>query len=395
VSTLPFIIHDLQDSQMFALAQAAGRAGFPIHSLSSTNKPWIETSRYISCRTVMPSLGDVIDSVYALNLKKNHVYSGIWLPCVDDIAMFTSHFEAFLKSRHITALVASETNMDQAELDQLQRYQGSLRIPETAWLTWDNLYYQTTQLHYPIILKSARGHFQRFNSPLHLQQHLDQWEHAPKNDQRIQQYIPGETSRMATAMLLFDQQNQPVRGFTGRRLRVAQTEHGAFGETTAAKAEWIPELYRGAVELLQHLNWQGFAEVECKQGDDGRWYVLEINPRTSGWLCLAEADGAGFLQAYYALCTEQAPLKEACLQRSRSDYIRLVTAGFHTPDWLNHANPHAPRSHLLRRLIPQLYTLFRRHPNMLGGALDPLDRKASWEIFKHTLQARLFKSDRG
>ena len=386
----PLLIHDLQDSQMFALAQAAGRAGMNIQGFASSNMPWISACRYISRCYITPSLGDVAESIYALNIKKTAL-SGVWLPCVDDIAMFTADFQPFLQSRGIASLVASTASMERADLTHLQDYQGTLKIPETHWLTCDDLQEKAKQLTYPILLKSARGHFQIFSTADAIQQHLQIIASQTSLLQRVQHYIEGETSRMATAILLFDPYGEVVRGFTGRRLRVAQTKHGAFGETTAAKSEWIPELYHGAVALLRHLNWQGFAEVECKQGADGQWYVMEINPRLSGWTCLAEADGAGLLQAYYHLCTQpDLTLREACLQRSHTDYIRFIASEDHTPDWA-----HTPRLQTSKRAQAWqwlqgmgriMYHHITRRPTLSAGAWDWQNKSATWALLKHTFQ---------
>lgn len=58
-----------------------------------------------------------------------------------------------------------------------------------------------------------------------------------------------------------------------------------------------------------------------------------MNPRLSGWSTLAEADGAGMLSAYYQVCAEDVKLEEACLQRSRTEYVRMVATCYHDPDW--------------------------------------------------------------
>jgi len=381
-SEIPFVIHDLQDSQMFALAQAAGRSGFAVKGLASSMQDWIEYSRYIEGCTLVPSLGDVIESIYALNLKKSGV-SGVWLPCVDDIAMFTAEFRCFLHDLGLQHLIASTESMEASDVSQLQDYEGGLKIPKTEWLTWEALEQSATSLDYPLMLKSSRGDFQTFAAHHELSTYLSEQEPSPLL-QRVQHYIEGETSRLATAMLLFDSHGQVVRGFTGRRLEVAQTTHGNFGETTAAQAEWIPELYEGAVALLEHIGWQGFAEVECKQGLDGQWYVLEINPRVSGWLCLAEADGAGFLQAYHALCAEDASLQACCLQRSKSTYMRLVAAGFHQAHW--HDDGEQGSLHRAMRLLKDIWQYWQRFPFVSGGAVDVLDKQASLALLKASLK---------
>ncbi len=387
--SIPFVVHDIQDSQMFALAQAAGRSGFVVHGLASWQAPWIGVSRYIERWFCVQSLGDVVDSVYALHLKKTGL-QGVWLPCVDDIAMFTAEFRPLLQDLGLKALIPSAESMERADVAQLQDFSGMLKIPETYWLPHEDLLQRAGDLPYPCMLKSARGAFRLLDGEDALLQALHGQDDAGVL-QRVQQYIAGDTPRLATVMLLFDAQGRVVRGFTGRRLRVAQTAYGAFGETTAARAEWIPELYDGAVALLEYIGWQGFAEVECKQGDDGQWYVLEINPRVSGWLCLAEADGAGFLQAYHALCTESEVLQSCCLQTSTHTYVRMLTAGLHEPDWVVSSDLKVGLWARVQRLLSTAYHYWQQSPLMVLGAWDAWDRQASWCMFKENLRQYVWK----
>lgn len=298
----PFVFHDMQDSQMFALAQAAGRAGFAVHGLVRSTKevPWVTQSRYIHNITELPSLGDVNMGLYALNLKKENI-SGIFVPVVDDIADLLAEYAPLLRKNGLSFLTVHSSQIEMSNTFALQQWQGKLKIPRTTYCTSNELIETALEIGFPVILKSVRDGFVTF----HHQEAMQAWlnnavhHHYPLHlHQRVQQYIQGETASMATALLLFDEQSRPVRGFTARRIRVAQTNYGPFGETLAAKAEWLPDLYEACVELLSALGWVGFAEVECKQDQHGDWQLIEINPRLSGWSCLAEVDGAGFLQAY-------------------------------------------------------------------------------------------------
>jgi len=171
-------------------------------------------------------------------------------------------------------------------------------------------------------------------------------------------------------------------------MSVADTKHGPFGETLAAKSEWIPELYEGVCELLSALHWKGFAEVECKQASNGDWYVIEINPRVSGWTCLAEADGAGLLQAYYHICANDVRLKEACLQGSKADYVRMVATCYHDPEW--DALEYRGVWQKCKRLYVLLMEYRQKYPWRLLGAWDSRDLKASLSIAWRTVY-RVFK----
>jgi len=363
---LPFVFHNLQDSQVFALAQAAGRAGFDVQGLIKNIKeaPWVAQSIYIQKWYETDNLGEINMGQYALNIKKSGL-QGVFVPLVDDIAHLLAEYAPLLRKYGLRFLTVHPEKIEQIDTYHLQQRLGKLRIPQTAFCNGQQLLETAKSIGFPVIIKSFRHGFIRFGNASAMQHWLESQKDYPFHlVQRVQQYIEGETTTMATALLLFDAQSRPVRGFTARRLRVAQTIYGPFGETVAAQAEWIPELYHGAAELLSNLGWKGFAEVECKQDKHGDWYILEINPRLSGWSCFAEADGAGLLQAYHHICTEDTPLQPACLQRSNTRYSRIIASTMHDPDWHN--------------ITWQTIKTMRQHPvHQCFGAWDKHDKAAN------------------
>lgn len=386
--TMPLIIHDLQNSQMFALAQAAGRAGIAVEGTVWGDAPWVNASRYVRRAVPINCLSEQMAGMYAAQLKQAGL-QGVWLPCMDDMAAFTSEYAPFLEKIGMRFLTVHKELYEQVTSTQLSDTSG-LKVAAIAIVPAQELIDRAAEQDYPLMVKSRRDMFCRFDTPESLIEFLMQVPegHRQQTQVRIQRYIEGETDRMATAMILLDGDSRPVRGFTGRRLAVASTQFGPFGETTAAVAEWIPELYEGAAGLLSAIGWKGFAEVECKQGADGQWYVMEINPRLSGWSSLAEADGAGLLQAYYRLCSEDVRLHEACLQRSAASYRRIIATSFHQPDWARDV----PENRGALRRVRQICSAFRdyrRAPDkVLLGAWDRRDGAASRAIFMETLKKK-------
>lgn len=378
--SMPLIIHDLQDSQMFSLAQAAGRAGIPVYGTSWPMEPWVRKSRYVNDAVELRCLSEVTSGMYAYELKQ-WGREGVWLPCVDDVAHFTSRYQELLRSIGWRFVIA--------DLETMERVTDTSRLPQGAGLavapmqiiSSRELSEQAEAHSYPLMIKSQRDAYcvvhdadelRGFVSPF-LPQHAE----APH---RVQQFIEGDVSRMASAILLFDDEGRAVRGFTGRRQQVAATRFGPFGETVAARAEWIPELYEGARDLLRAVGWKGFAEVECKQDEQGMWHVMEINPRLSGWSVLAEADGAGFLAAYHRICSEGARLDDALLQGSRASYLRLTGTCYHHPCW--DADP-GDGGGIRQKGICFIRTLlkwWREHPYLQAGAWDQRDLAASLSI---------------
>jgi len=384
--TMPLIIHDLQDSQMFALAQAAGRSGIRVSGTCKPHEPWLKCSKYIDKAVEMACLGDVTSSAYALHLK-NAGLAGVWLPCTDDLAEFTARYQPLLTHMGMHYISPSE--------DQYLMTMEYHRLPETTvihklfggGMQVSELYENIQALPYPLMIKSERWNYHIIHSASDFQRYLDANNGREYLDHimHVQAYVSGNVERMASAIILMDENSRPVRGFTGRRQRVVPSQHGAFGESTAVKAEWIPELYEGAVELLSAMGWKGFAEVECKQSEDGRWHILEVNPRLSGWTCLAEADGAGFLQAYYRMCAHGERLEEACLQRSQSDYTRVIGTCYHDPDWAVSTESNDTRWKRLQRLYKAMKQYKKNPKNTSLGAWDSHDLRASLWLMMRTI----------
>jgi predicted ATP-grasp superfamily ATP-dependent carboligase len=382
MKSIPYIFHDIQESQMYALAQAAGRAGFSVHATEQYETSWAKHSVYLDACVENSSISEVGSVRFAASFKHLKL-QGVILTCLDDVALFLARYETLLKDIGLQFITASEQNIQRvSDLNQMPEL-GDLNVLRSQFLTEQELYDASETLDYPIIIKSSRNQFCKFENTAELHQFFATHDLPTYIDEqyRIQKYIAGDVPKMATAILLFDEQGHCVRGFTGRRTAVNQTQFGPFGETMAAKAEWIPELYEGARDMLTHIGWKGFAEVECKQDVQGQWHVLEINPRLSGWACVAEADGAGFLQAYHEICTSDAKLQEACLQRSNTEYMRLISTGSHATYWSEY-----PSKWQKLKALYHIYTTYKKQkPNISLGAWDDHDFKASFSLFLHTL----------
>ncbi|MBF0309592.1 MAG: ATP-grasp domain-containing protein [Magnetococcales bacterium] len=56
------------------------------------------------------------------------------------------------------------------------------------------------------------------------------------------------------------------------------------------------ELERMGRIIMEGLNWQGPLEVEALRGDDGRLYLIEINPRFPAWVYLTKGVGCNLPQ---------------------------------------------------------------------------------------------------
>jgi predicted ATP-grasp superfamily ATP-dependent carboligase len=116
----------------------------------------------------------------------------------------------------------------------------------------------------------------------------------------VQQYVEGSGYGL-TALV---RRGQPVAVFMHRRLGehdVAQGVRFAHGATGAESVD-EPELRSSGTAILQALCWDGIAMVEFKRSRrDGRFYLIEVNPRFVGSLELAVAAGVDLPWLYAQL----------------------------------------------------------------------------------------------
>jgi len=116
----------------------------------------------------------------------------------------------------------------------------------------------------------------------------------------IQEYIPGRGYGLSALM----QDGEPLAVFAHRRLEEHDVGRGTGLAHAATGAESVdePALRDAGLRLLRALQWDGMAMVEFRRSvRDGRFYIIEVNPRFVGSLDLAIAAGVDFPWLYTRL----------------------------------------------------------------------------------------------
>jgi len=105
----------------------------------------------------------------------------------------------------------------------------------------------------------------------------------------VQEYVPGDAVHMHTAALLFDRQSELVAAFTTQKLRQWPTTGGV---TALSRSTDAYHLVEQVLPFFRKWQWKGAAEVEFKyDARDGRYKVIEINPRFPAYLRFAMCCG--------------------------------------------------------------------------------------------------------
>ena len=117
--------------------------------------------------------------------------------------------------------------------------------------------------------------------------------HAPL----VQEWIPGGDDALYTAGTYVAHDGEALGVFTGRKLLQTPRE---IGTARVAEARWLPALAEDALRLLRGLGFHGIAQVELKRDPrDGRFKLIEVNPRLWEWHGLASACGVDLPRIAY------------------------------------------------------------------------------------------------
>jgi predicted ATP-grasp superfamily ATP-dependent carboligase len=104
-------------------------------------------------------------------------------------------------------------------------------------------------------------------------------------DSVIQEFVPGAADAMRTVIVLFTGDSRLAAAFTTEKVRHwPQTG----GPTAASRSTDDRDLVEVVLPFFEKWKWRGAAEVELKlDARDGRYKVIEINPRFPGYLRFA------------------------------------------------------------------------------------------------------------
>ncbi|MFL5914289.1 MAG: hypothetical protein ACJ752_01435 [Gaiellaceae bacterium] len=115
------------------------------------------------------------------------------------------------------------------------------------------------------------------------------YEAAAPYEPMVQELIPGTAEEMYTLGSYLDRDGRALGLFSGRKL--SQTR-GYMGSARVGEAVWVEEVVEQGLALLRTLGFHGISQVEVMRDPrDGRYKLLEVNPRLWQWHSLAAACG--------------------------------------------------------------------------------------------------------
>lgn len=120
---------------------------------------------------------------------------------------------------------------------------------------------------------------------------------AEPHEPMVQELIPGGDDALYTLGSYLDAAGRPLGVFSGRKLR--QTPP-TVGTCRVGEAVWVQEVVDAGLRFLEALAYRGISQVEFKRDPrDGRYKLMEINPRLYQWHGLAASCGVDLPRIAY------------------------------------------------------------------------------------------------
>ena len=303
----PAVVVDVGWVNGIAAIRSLGRAGAPV--LAVDHRPWALglRSRY-AIPVVAPDPG-VDESGFVSALVELGDALGVPTP------VFPTHDEGLNAiARHAQELGGRFLHPfpDWSSLERIQSKRFQLEVAEAAGVdtprtghprSADEALAMADEIGYPVLVKPAdpvefkrRHKRQAFRCGTRAELE-DAFARAEPHEPMVQELIPGGDDTLYTLGSYLDATGRPLGVFCGRKLR--QTPP-TVGTCRVGEAIWVQEVVDSGLRFLAALEYQGLSQVEFKRDPrDGRYKLMEINPRLYQWHGLAAACGVDLPRLAY------------------------------------------------------------------------------------------------
>jgi D-aspartate ligase len=165
------------------------------------------------------------------------------------------------------------------------------------------------ELGYPVLVKPAEpvGFKRRFGRQAFRVESAAEIDRAYGDAEEfapmVQELIPGGDEELYTLGSYLREDGEPLGLFSGRKLVQVPP---LVGTCRVGESVWVQEVVDAGLRLLRALGFHGVSQVEFKRDPrDGRFKLMEVNPRLWQWHGLAAACGVDLtLIAYRDLAGE-------------------------------------------------------------------------------------------
>jgi D-aspartate ligase len=206
--------------------------------------------------------------------------------------------------------ILEQVQSKRAQLDQAASV--GVDVPETHYpQTIAEARAAADKIGLPVLVKPEHpvGFKQRFRRQAFRCATLDEVEDAYARAEEfgpmVQELVPGGDDTLYTVGSYLARDGRPLGVFSGRKLR--QTPPG-IGTCRVGEAVWVQDAVDAALRLLHAFDYFGLSQVEFRRDPrDGKFKLMEINPRLWQWHGLAAACGVDLPRIAYADLVGQTP----------------------------------------------------------------------------------------
>jgi predicted ATP-grasp superfamily ATP-dependent carboligase len=292
------------DYRALGVVRSLGRRGIPVWVIKQGGHLVAATSRYASRRVPWPDGNDRGKIEFLLDLSDRYGLDGWMLIPTDDytVGLASVHYEELAGKYRLTVprWEALSWACDKRRLHKIADNLGIHQPWTVCPLNREHL--AAMDCPFPVILKPAvRLQPSNLGIPkAWLAENRDsvlaRYDQAgallPREDLIVQEIVPGGgEAQFSYAALCKD--GRSLASVVARRTRQYPKDFGQL--STYVETVEVPEVIEPAERLLAAIRFTGLAEVEFKRDPrDGRFKVLDINPRVWGWHTLSRRAGVDF-----------------------------------------------------------------------------------------------------
>jgi D-aspartate ligase len=314
------------------VVRSLGRRGVPVWVLSDAHR-LAATSRYCQRSLPWPLGGEAKQVQFLLNLARREDLDGwVLFPSEDESAALIARYHDVLAARF--RLTSPNWEVIRWAYDKRLTYQLAEQVGvDYPWTYYpaDRECLRTLACEFPVVLKPAIK--QDFNAFTHAKAWL-----APDRRALLDGYA--SAARLVAPELIMVQERIPGSGaaqysyaalcqngrvlvsLVVRRTRQYPLEFGRASSFVESVEE--PAVEESAERLLQAIGYSGLVEVEFKRDErDGRYKLLDLNPRVWGWHTLGQRAGVDFSYLTWQWVNEGAIPRLRGVPGAR--WIRLLT----------------------------------------------------------------------
>lgn len=299
------LITDGEQRSVLAAVRSLGRARRRVLVAASRHPCLAGASRYCSAALTCPPAESAPQTfAHAIARVALAQRARLIIPASDAATLALSLHRHLLPEWAALPLPDHESLLTATDRLELLHLGAQLQVP--CPVTWSQ---DAAPAAYPAVIKPRAGIFDsagiwRKPSPVIVRSRVEAAQvcsaYASMGLQAmIQEHIPGQ----GYGVFALCDHGEPCAVFAHRRLREKPPEGGV--SVLRESAPLLPELVQPALRLLRALRWHGVAMVEFRRDSrDGRFKLMEINPRIWGSLQLAIDAGVDFPLMLYDLIVD-------------------------------------------------------------------------------------------